>query len=80
MKFSTCVILAVAAPSVTAFAPVSTNGASSALKAADVVSEVVEEPPTPPPLGPTLNGWTPDADKACFGLPGAISPLGYFDP
>ena len=82
MKFSTCMILAAAAPSVTAFAPVSTNGASAstALKAVEIDSEAIEEPPTPPPLGPTLNGWTPDADKACFGLPGAISPLGYFDP
>jgi hypothetical protein len=34
----------------------------------------------PAPLGPTLNGWTPDASKPCFGLPGAIAPLGYFDP
>eukprot|EP00532_Pseudo-nitzschia_australis_P002808 CAMPEP_0168188776 /NCGR_PEP_ID=MMETSP0139_2-20121125/15923_1 /TAXON_ID=44445 /ORGANISM="Pseudo-nitzschia australis, Strain 10249 10 AB" /LENGTH=242 /DNA_ID=CAMNT_0008111427 /DNA_START=221 /DNA_END=949 /DNA_ORIENTATION=+ len=84
MKFSACMILAAAtASSVSAFAPVSTNGANTALKAAEVAeiaSEEVVEPPTPPPLGPTLNGWTPDADKACFGLPGAISPLGFFDP
>jgi len=83
MKFSTCMILAAAAPAVSAFAPVSTNGASSALKAAEIAdmsSDAVEEPPTPPPLGPTLNGWTPDAAKDCFGLPGAISPLGFFDP
>jgi len=76
-------ILAAAAPAVSAFAPVSTNGASSALKAAEIAdmsSDAVEEPPTPPPLGPTLNGWTPDAAKDCFGLPGAISPLGFFDP
>merc|ERR1712154_551021 len=40
-----------------------------------------ETVPTPhPPLGPELNGWIPDAGKPCFGLPGAISPLGYFDP
>lgn len=28
----------------------------------------------------SINGWVPDASKPCFGLPGAISPLGYFDP
>merc|ERR1712224_551468 len=55
-------------------------------KAADasVPAPVSEEgeatPPPPPPLGPTLNGWTPVADKPCFGLPGAVAPLGYFDP
>ena len=40
--------------------------------------EIVEPPK--PPLGPTLNGWTPDDSEPCFGLPGAIPPLGYFDP
>ncbi len=42
-------------------------------------SETIVEPPQPA-LGPTLNGWTPDASEPCFGLPGAIDPLGYFDP
>jgi len=27
-----------------------------------------------------INGWAADKKKPCFGLPGAISPLGYFDP
>jgi hypothetical protein len=78
MKFSTSLLIAaVAAPSVSAFAPAS-SASSTVLKAAGVADDV--EPPAPPPLGPTLNGWTPDASKDCFGLPGAISPLGYFDP
>ncbi|MGK3737697.1 MAG: hypothetical protein ACI8RD_008070, partial [Bacillariaceae sp.] len=29
---------------------------------------------------PTINGWTADPTKFCAGLPGAISPLGNFDP
>ena len=29
---------------------------------------------------PVLNGWTPKPDYALWGLPGAILPLGYFDP
>jgi hypothetical protein len=24
--------------------------------------------------------WTPDAKSPCYGLPGAISPIGFFDP
>lgn len=24
--------------------------------------------------------WNPDASKPCYGLPGAIAPLGFFDP
>ena len=36
--------------------------------------------PAAKPLGPTINGWTPDALKPCYGLPGAIEPLGFFDP
>jgi hypothetical protein len=27
-----------------------------------------------------VNGWTPKADYALWGLPGAIAPLGFFDP
>jgi len=29
---------------------------------------------------PTVNGWTADSDTFCAGLPGAIAPLGEFDP
>lgn len=81
MKLSTSLIIAAAsvAPTVTAFAPVSTPASTTILNAADIAIEN-EEPVLPPPLGPTLNGWTPEADKPCYGLPGAISPLGYFDP
>jgi hypothetical protein len=27
-----------------------------------------------------MNGWVPNANEPCYGLPGAISPQGYFDP
>ena len=86
MKFSTSLIVtaaAIAAPSVSAFAPATSSvGSSSTLLKASALSDEGSElePPAPPPLGPTLNGWTPDASKPCYGLPGAISPLGYFDP
>jgi len=29
---------------------------------------------------PTVNGWTADPDQFCAGLPGALAPLGEFDP
>ena len=29
---------------------------------------------------PTINGWTADPEKFCAGLPGAVAPLGEFDP
>jgi len=27
-----------------------------------------------------MNGWVPDESKPCYGLPGALAPLGFFDP
>ena len=29
---------------------------------------------------PSINGWTADESSFCAGLPGAIAPLGNFDP
>merc|ERR1711997_194741 len=51
----------------------------SSLHMADVVADNIETPPTLPSY-PTVNGWTADPDKFCAGLPGAIAPLGDFDP
>merc|ERR1719436_1573706 len=31
-------------------------------------------------VSPTINGWTADDEKFCYGLPGALSPVGEFDP
>merc|ERR1711906_83094 len=32
------------------------------------------------PAVPVLNGWSADVALPCYGLPGATSPLGFFDP
>jgi len=32
------------------------------------------------PAAATINGWTADTNKFCAGLPGAIPPMGEFDP
>merc|ERR1712070_996400 len=44
----------------------------------EVATEVPETPPAP--QYPTINGWTADPSKFCWGLPGALSPMGDFDP
>ena len=28
----------------------------------------------------SLNGWTPDYEAFCYGLPGALAPMNEFDP
>eukprot|EP00548_Thalassiothrix_antarctica_P003907 CAMPEP_0194134924 /NCGR_PEP_ID=MMETSP0152-20130528/4993_1 /TAXON_ID=1049557 /ORGANISM="Thalassiothrix antarctica, Strain L6-D1" /LENGTH=239 /DNA_ID=CAMNT_0038830885 /DNA_START=207 /DNA_END=926 /DNA_ORIENTATION=+ len=53
------------------------RGKNSILSMADV--SVEEEMPEIPAF-PTVNGWTADPSKFCAGLPGAVSPLGEFDP
>jgi|ERR1719337_604504 hypothetical protein len=40
--------------------------------------EEVEAPAEP--LVQPINGWVPDAAQPCYGLPGALAPLGFFDP
>jgi len=69
--------------SASAFTPTSTNSRISALSMADIaVDVVVEAEPEEPekPQYPTLNGWTADPNAFCAGLPGAVAPLGNFDP
>jgi hypothetical protein len=45
------------------------------------VAEGMAAPAEPkvPAVAP-INGWVPDSSKPCYGLPGAISPFGFFDP
>merc|ERR1711920_1161232 len=42
-------------------------------------SESAEEAPAAPLVAP-INGWVPDESLPCYGLPGAVAPLGFFDP
>merc|ERR1719174_3585100 len=66
MKFSAAYALA-ACGSAAAFTPTSKSKFSSKLMAkADSY--------------PTINGWTPDESQFCAGLPGALAPVGEFDP
>ena len=73
MKF----IIAALVGSATAFAPTtSIVSSSSALRMSETPAP--ETPFVPPPL--KINGWSADSSLPCYGLPGAVSPLGFFDP
>jgi len=75
MKMKSISIIPLLTSIVVAFVPTK----KSSLYMSDVVAENVETPPTPPSY-PTINGWTADPNKFCAGLPGALAPLGDFDP
>jgi len=84
MQLSTRSVLAFAALSSSAVAfttpanvaSVTTGAYSSTALAADAAPEGEPEPP----VVQMINGWAPDASQPCYGLPGAVAPLGYFDP
>ncbi len=85
MKLSLAFFAATTA-SAAAFAPSSSFSAKTALRMSEPVNtesavEAPEKPAAPAaPVVAPINGWVPDASKPAFGLPGAIAPLGYFDP
>jgi len=76
----TAFLLATLAAGASAFAPSSGSIMASSLAMSDgaVDAEIAEEPAKP--AYPTINGWTADPEKFCAGLPGAVAPLGNFDP
>lgn len=81
MKLS-LTLLAATVGAATAFAPSGpSSSANSALRMSEEVAEVAETPEVPAaPLVAPINGWVPDETKPCYGLPGAVAPLGFFDP
>jgi hypothetical protein len=58
--------------------PMTARTTALAMSDEAVVAEEIIEPAVPAVL--PINGWVADASKPCYGLPGAISPLGFFDP
>jgi len=60
------VIASLLASSVAAFAPTANVKTSSTAMGASAAGD--------------LNGWTPDASQFAYGLPGALDPVGDFDP
>lgn len=73
MKTSAAILLTVAT-SASAFAP-----SSTARQSLQLASEAAPAEPEVPKVKP-INGWVPDKSLPMYGLPGAIAPLGFFDP
>ena len=81
-------IIATIIGSAAAFAPSSTGRAPSAIRMSETPTKeeisieeetvVVAEPAAAAALA--INGWVADASQPCYGLPGALAPLGFFDP
>jgi len=46
----------------------------------DVFDEAVKADGGDPETPAAINGWVPDANKFCYGLPGSLPPVGEFDP
>merc|ERR1712232_1550079 len=58
----------------------STVGITRTILSATTTMENDIEEITSQKVYPTVNGWTADPTKFCAGLPGAVAPLGEFDP
>jgi len=61
-----------------AFAPASTSTSSNVALRAEETEETVGDVDAAIRL--PINGWVPDGSKPLYGLPGAVSPTGFFDP
>ena len=72
------VIFSAAMSATAAFAPVGINSAKSALHSTP--GDVPADIPQPTPAIQAINGWVPDENSKCYGLPGAVAPTGFFDP
>jgi len=68
--------------SVSSFVPIATNNVNSV---GIIYSNTMEDQDQEPeievaPIVAPINGWVPNDDLPLYGLPGAVAPLGYFDP
>jgi len=62
-----------------AFTQSTSRSARMPIHMSETASDEVADVPVIPTVAP-INGWVPDESLPCYGLPGAISPLGFFDP
>lgn len=74
MKTSVALLLATIG-SASAFAPISSSRQTLRLQSESTAPAEPEVPKVTP-----INGWVPDKSLPLYGLPGAIGPLGFFDP
>merc|ERR1719181_2329309 len=87
-------VLALAIGSAHAFAPAASSRARVRVRVAaepeqmdldlddmqKLFDEAVEADGGSSTAATTVNGWAPDDKKFCYGLPGALAPMGDFDP
>jgi len=73
------IVLSTMMASATAFAPSGNTIAQSSSVLFSSEEDAAEAAPAAPTVAP-INGWTADASLPCFGLPGVVSPTGFFDP
>jgi len=74
-------ILSLLAGNAAAFAPAGPAHTKPALHMSEAAAPVdIEAEVEVKPAYPTINGWTADPTKFCAGLPGALAPMGEFDP
>ena len=75
MKIAQATALSLSLATASAFAPAAQQQArATSLAMSDEAVDAVVEPKK------TIFGWAPEASEPCYGLPGAIEPLGFFDP
>jgi hypothetical protein len=78
-------IISIAVATTSAFAPVATNRANGVgivrakLENQDLELDQQIEIDNAPVVTP-INGWVPDENLPCYGLPGVVAPTGFFDP
>merc|ERR1712166_195123 len=78
-------IISLAVATTSAFAPVATNTANrvgivrAKLENEDLLPDQDQEIDNTPVVTP-INGWVPDDNAPCYGLPGVVAPTGFFDP
>ncbi len=58
----------------------STPTEEAAAPAEEAVADIPADIPQPAPAVKPINGWVLNESLACYGLPGAIAPTGFFDP
>ena len=84
MKLSIATILTVSVGYTSAFVPSSkVSPAKKNLAMSDEAtapSDIAAPVESSSTSAKAVFGWVPDASKPCYGLPGAVDPLGFFDP
>lgn len=82
MKFSQFAFLSVSFGAAAAFVPGTSSRPATAMCSEVAPSEepVAISSRSSTTLPEVAFGWIPDSSKPCYGLPGAIEPLGFFDP